>query len=279
MSCWESNGYGKVVDPFWDNKEKSGGSSDSAKRSDIATEFSATTSYTAGCYVYHEGKLYIFNVDHAAGAWDPTDVALANVTDEITSNKAAIDALEDKVVANPTGQTTATLTSLEVDGTKYAVSGGGGGGGMLEVANLSVGVTGLGNERESYDYLAPSGSEIDVTGHATIAIDVIPDPSNYFVYNFSKTINFNDANFVSGDLDTIVLFEELGYDIGGHQSERYALQVQLDVVPQAGETGHILICEIHAKVMLWDNNAWTEVISAAKSLNSATGYARIGVYK
>lgn len=25
MGAWESNGYGKVVDPFWDNKEKSGG--------------------------------------------------------------------------------------------------------------------------------------------------------------------------------------------------------------------------------------------------------------
>lgn len=75
-----------------------GGSSDSAKRSDIATEFSATTSYTAGCYVYHDGKLYIFNVDHAAGAWDATDVAEANVTDEVTSNKAAIDALGDKVL-------------------------------------------------------------------------------------------------------------------------------------------------------------------------------------
>ena len=70
---------------------------DSAKRSDIATEFNATTAYTAGCFVYHEGKLYIFNVDHAAGAWDATEVSESNVTDEVTSNKAAIDGLTDTV--------------------------------------------------------------------------------------------------------------------------------------------------------------------------------------
>lgn len=74
-----------------------GGTSDEAKRSDIASEFSVETSYTAGTYVYYEDVLYIFNVDHAAGEWDATDVAEANVTDEVTSNKAAIDALEETV--------------------------------------------------------------------------------------------------------------------------------------------------------------------------------------
>lgn len=98
MGAWETNGYNMSVNPYWENEDKSGGggSSDSAKRSDIATEFKTTTSYTAGCYVYHNDKLYIFNVDHAAGAWDPSDVSEANVTDEVTSNKAAIDALDDK---------------------------------------------------------------------------------------------------------------------------------------------------------------------------------------
>jgi hypothetical protein len=76
-----------------------GGSADSAKRSDIATEFNTTTAYTAGCYVYHEGKLYQFNTDHAAGAWDPTDVVEANVTDQIVSNKAAIDGLTASDIA------------------------------------------------------------------------------------------------------------------------------------------------------------------------------------
>lgn len=73
----------------------SGASADSAKRSDIATEFSDATAYTAGCFVYHEGTLYQFNADHAAGTWDPTDVVAANVTDQVVSNKAYIDGVDE----------------------------------------------------------------------------------------------------------------------------------------------------------------------------------------
>lgn len=118
-------------------EENSGGggeTTDAAKRSDIATEFSAETSYTAGNYVYYEGKLYIFNVDHAAGEWDATDVAEANVTDEVTSNKAAIDQLDtavsgkSTVTANPEGTAAGDLSSIGINGTKYDIPSGGGGG-------------------------------------------------------------------------------------------------------------------------------------------------------
>ena len=71
------------------------GTADSAKQSDIATEFSAETAYTSGCFVYYEGILYQFNADHAAGDWDPTDVVEANVTDQVVSNKSSIDAVSD----------------------------------------------------------------------------------------------------------------------------------------------------------------------------------------
>ena len=91
-----------------------GGSADSAKRSDIATEFNTTTAYTAGCYVYHEGKLYQFNADHAAGAWDPTDVVEANVTDQIVSNKSAIDGLTASDIAYD--NTDSGLTATHVQG-------------------------------------------------------------------------------------------------------------------------------------------------------------------
>lgn len=100
-------------------------------KADIATEFSTETSYTAGNYVYHEGTLYIFNVDHAAGDWDIADVAVANVTDEVTSNKAAIDALDtalsDKstVTANPEGTSSGDLSSIGINGTKYNIPSGG----------------------------------------------------------------------------------------------------------------------------------------------------------
>ena len=48
---------------------------------------------------------------------------------ELSGNKTAAQLglmASDGVVANPTGQTTETLTALEVGGTKYAVGGGGG---------------------------------------------------------------------------------------------------------------------------------------------------------
>lgn len=101
-------------------------------KADIATEFSTETSYTAGNYVYYEGTLYIFNVDHAAGAWDIADVAVANVTDEVTSNKAAIDALDtavsgkSTVTANPAGTSAGDLSSIGINGTKYNIPSGGG---------------------------------------------------------------------------------------------------------------------------------------------------------
>jgi hypothetical protein len=102
-----------------------GGSADSAKRSDIATEFNTTTAYTAGCYVYHEGKLYQFNADHSAGAWDPTDVVEANVTDQIVSNASAIAGLTANVKMaklwenpDPT-QAMATDTEIAIDDAEF----------------------------------------------------------------------------------------------------------------------------------------------------------------
>lgn len=106
-----------------------GGSADSAKRSDIATEFNTTTAYTAGCYVYHEGKLYQFNTDHAAGDWDPTDVVEANVTDQIVSNKSAIDGLTASEVAYD--NTNSGLTATDAQGAIDEVAGA-----MLKVIEI-----------------------------------------------------------------------------------------------------------------------------------------------
>lgn len=94
-----------------------GGSADSAKRSDIATEFSATTAYTAGCFVYYEGKLYQFNADHAAGAWDPTDVVEANVTDQVVSNASDIAGLTASDISydNTTSGLSATNEQAAID--------------------------------------------------------------------------------------------------------------------------------------------------------------------
>lgn len=95
-------------------KAVSGGDSAQANKKDIATEFSATTAYTAGCFVYYQGKLYQFNTDHAAGAWDSTDVVEANVTDQVVSNAAAIAGLTASDVAYD--NTDSGLTATKVQG-------------------------------------------------------------------------------------------------------------------------------------------------------------------
>lgn len=57
----------------------------------IADEFSTDKSYTAGAYVWHNSKLYMFTADHAAGAWSGSDAAEAVISSEITGINSIID--------------------------------------------------------------------------------------------------------------------------------------------------------------------------------------------
>ena len=52
----------------------------------IAEQFSPQKDYQAGKYVYHDNKLYKFDVDHAAGDWSVLQVTEVTVTDEIKSS-------------------------------------------------------------------------------------------------------------------------------------------------------------------------------------------------
>ena len=101
-------------------KAVSGGDSNQANKADIATEFNTTTAYTAGCFVYYGSKLYQFNADHAAGALDPSDVVVANVTDQVVSNKAAIDELAESYPADKVMMSDG-VTSVEdrLDGMRF----------------------------------------------------------------------------------------------------------------------------------------------------------------
>lgn len=58
----------------------------SALLATIAPNFSASTAYSAGQYIWNSGTLYRFTVDHAAGAWTGTDAAAAVIGGEL--NKA-----------------------------------------------------------------------------------------------------------------------------------------------------------------------------------------------
>ena len=54
--------------------------------SGIAEEFDASSSYSAGDYVYYNGKLYKFTADHATGVFDGTDADEVTVTDEMVND-------------------------------------------------------------------------------------------------------------------------------------------------------------------------------------------------
>lgn len=65
----------------------------------IAGTFDSTQAYTAGDVVIYEGALYKFNTDHAAGAWDSTEVDSTTVTELVTA-------------AEPDSLTTAQVNAL-----------------------------------------------------------------------------------------------------------------------------------------------------------------------
>ena len=64
----------------------------------IAPAFSAETAYTAGEYVTYESKLYKFTTDHAAGAWDVSDVTEVTVTDDLEKTYKIDNATESAIV-------------------------------------------------------------------------------------------------------------------------------------------------------------------------------------
>lgn len=64
----------------------------------IAPAFSAETAYTAGEYVTYESKLYKFTIDHAAGAWDVSDVTEITVSDDLEKTYKTDDATESAIV-------------------------------------------------------------------------------------------------------------------------------------------------------------------------------------
>lgn len=60
-------------------KEGSSGASNAS----IAPEFSETAQYMPGDFVFYEGTLYRFEEEHAAGAWDSTQVMGTNISENM----------------------------------------------------------------------------------------------------------------------------------------------------------------------------------------------------
>ena len=75
-----------------------GGGGGGADLSVIAPAFSAETAYTAGEYVTYESKLYKFTTDHAAGAWDVSDVTEVTVSDDLEKTYKTDNSTESAIV-------------------------------------------------------------------------------------------------------------------------------------------------------------------------------------
>lgn len=58
---------------------------------DIAPAFSEETAYSEGDLVYYEGNLYKFTEDHAAGAWDPSEVTPTSAAAEFNELKNTLN--------------------------------------------------------------------------------------------------------------------------------------------------------------------------------------------
>ena len=72
-----------------DNDSWSGARRDLVKLNDFAAIFDSTQSYEAGTYIIHNGDLYYFTADHAAGAWDDNDATRVVLTDEVAGKISA----------------------------------------------------------------------------------------------------------------------------------------------------------------------------------------------
>ena len=71
-----------------------------AAKNSIASDFSSSTAYTAGQYVYYNNTLYCFTADHAAGAWTGSDATAVTAGGQLTDLKNALN------IINPTADIT-----------------------------------------------------------------------------------------------------------------------------------------------------------------------------
>lgn len=69
---------------------KNAGNTGLAHTADIAPEFSTESAYNAGDFVYHNGSLYEFTANHAAGAWSTADTQAATISNELASLESGL---------------------------------------------------------------------------------------------------------------------------------------------------------------------------------------------
>lgn len=65
----------------------------------IAGQFSASTAYAAGDYVFYNKVLYRFTAAHAAGAWIGTDAVAATIGADVTNLKESLSGINDNAIS------------------------------------------------------------------------------------------------------------------------------------------------------------------------------------
>jgi hypothetical protein len=169
---------------------------------------------------------------------------------ELSGNKTAAQLglmASDGVVANPTGQTTGTLTALEVGGTKYAVGGGSGTSDYTDLTNKPSinGVTLIGNK---------TTSDLGITASGVGAIPSTDKGANGGVAELDSNGKVPSSQLPSYVDDVL----------------SYASQ---SAFPATGETGKIYIAEDTNKTYRWSGSAYAEIsASLALGETSSTAY-------
>ena len=106
---------------------KNAGNTGLAHTADIAPDFSTESAYSAGDYVYHNGTLYVFTSNHAAGAWSTSDTQAVTVGGELADVKSGLNS-HFRVI------TSGSLHDITQSGIYYLTS---------DVADKPIGIGGL----------------------------------------------------------------------------------------------------------------------------------------
>ena len=85
---------GTAIDSFADVENAL---ADKTDDDDVAPEFNDTTAYSTGELVYKNGQLYKFDSDHAAGAWDSSEVSPTTVAAEFNQLKNTLIDVDRKI--------------------------------------------------------------------------------------------------------------------------------------------------------------------------------------
>ncbi len=152
-------------------------------RSDIAANFSASTSYDVGDLVLYEGYLYKFTSEHSAGAWIGTDAVQITICGELKNHT-------HPYIPTVGGSTTGTITAQTGSGTSYIAGTGGTQAGIyVKKGSLNA------------DQWIP-GIAIQTKAGGGWAIGNYNNENLQFVYGTKANIDANNNSTKIFDLDT-----------------------------------------------------------------------------